>query len=768
MPDNSIFAPPPPSIEMGKQMLAALLACAMMQEPPRELGALLDRLTDTSISTRDRATQLLAAWGPSVRSHIENYAASPEADPDACARIRILLRYFDLVEAAPPMFRVERRDMLSALALEDWDGVWRDLTALVYDEGLQAGGTPAESLTPERAVQVEWYLSRLLDARAPAKLKARAAVAAARLGRSDLLEPAADRLIEWIPGATDAEVQILQEQMLRFGRDMDDPRILWALREHPRLLLQVNAASWRRRRPEVAEVLTDLLYYPRTLTRDAAAYLLAQAEVYEATPDVAALLDAMKPQASAQLIATAAALNAVEAVPALLAVLEDGPENYADDVGEALIALGPEDVADDLLVLLKTASPNAAIEIIRVLRVARADRAADAIAPLALRGSSPLRLTAVQALEALDAERYRGTIEAGLGDLITEGYAPAIRYKTNAGEIAAVAHRPGPEPPPPPPPAFDGPMDVPKARLMLASASPAARAAAVDALAAEDAVVAVADIARLLDDAEAAVRARAVRALGRLAPGEVIDAADRLVLDVSETVRYETVRVLGRAVAGIPWLRRALEDAEFDVRLAAAEGLARLGQDDGARFILQWFELPGGRRWADAADAIARLGRRDLTPLLRDRLDESRPHSTPTLDMARPALVRALAALSEPGDGPEFFVHLDDPDLNVRRAAIEAICDLGGEGAAARIAECLTHRQGSLRETAARGLQRLPSPDVFGAVSPLLDHELPFVREAAVLALAGHGDPLSRAQVRRMESDPSARVRAAATRSAAD
>jgi HEAT repeat protein len=755
---------------MGAWTMALALGLTQAQAGPEsaDLAALILRLGHADPAARDQATVELSQWGPSARPPVRALALDGAAEPEARHRASRILRIYDLVEAAPPGFRAERRPMLAPLATEDWPQVWRDLTTLVFDDGLQAGGTVSEALTHERRAAVAWYLGRLLASDAPDAHKARAAVALGRLGLLEAIRPYADRLLGWLAAAGDAEILVLQDLMTKLDQDMDDPAILVQLRDHPRLLAQVQIVPWLRRRPEAREALLDLLAYPALDTCEAAAHLLAEGQVYEAAPRIAEVLEALLPESSSQLIASAAALNAVEATPALLKLLRDGRGRYADDVATALIALGPADCVEPLQAMLRDAGPDAAIEIIRVLRVAEAREAAPLIAPLAMQGSSPLRLTALQALDAMDPRVHRDVVQASLSALVEEGYAPAIRYQTQREEVAAVAERiPPPGPPPPPEPSRGDRSDaaptdeVRQAIALLAHERDAVRQTAAALLAQRQAFEAAPALTPLLRDPNVAVRLEALRALRTLGPEPIAEHAEALLNDASPEVRLETVRALGCFPREIPLLCRALEDPAHAVRLAAVRALAGLDRDRGIAALAAMLEAPDARLWPEAADLLAKLGERRFLPRIFELIDLNRARWTPAINHARPVLVRVAASMMDPGDGLRLAGYLDDPDPNVCRAAVESVALLGGEGVAARVAPLLAHRSDALREAAAAGLRRLPDAEVVEVVAPHLASPFAFEREAAVWALRDRADAEARRLLESMNADPSPRVRRA-------
>lgn len=671
-------------------MAPTLLGLLLCQD--LDTGLLLELLKDSSPEVRDQATVGLAALGPRTMARVRERLADPSTDPDVRLRLERVVRTIELEAEAPACFPAAWRALLPPLEAGDWPAVEQELAELLRGEGADATrGILHDAIPPDRRAAIEWVLAVPLTRPFPGRMKARAAAALVRAGRGEALRPHADRIAGWIAPADDGDIPVLLEMMQRFNVAPSGADWIWVLRDHPRLLIQINAPALLAAAPEAAEVLVRLLRRPDAETREAAAHLLAQGRVYDAAPDVAALVKALAPEASPVLIDAAATLNAVEAVPAILRILREGPARLADDAGEALIALGAEDAADALIDMLPGAAPHTAIEAIRVLRVAEARRAAPVIAPLALKGCSPLRLTAVQALQALDPEGWRGTVETALGELAADGYAPAIRYRLHLREVAAVSESPG-------------------GTQRVAFPTDAAF------------------------DAEAAMR------------------------DPSPEVRRLAMAFLREADDGLEILLRGLGDRDAGVRLSAADALTARGRQEGPAELARILGEEPSSLWILAASVAAERGRVELRPLLGTRLQESRRTCAPAI---RTALMRALGELTAPGQGDALAAFLDDPDWDVRSEAALAMGRRGGPGVGAALAPFLAHRHDRLRQAAAEALSRVSAPEAIRRAGPHLFGSFPFEREAAVLALRGHRDPVAQDLVAGMADDPSARVRSA-------
>jgi HEAT repeat protein len=234
-------------------------------------------------------------------------------------------------------------------------------------------------------------------------------------------------------------------------------------------------------------------------------------------------------------------------------------------------------------------------------------------------------------------------------------------------------------------------------------------------------------LTRLASDPDLRVRARVATAIGQLRPPDARTLLAALLRDGDAGVR-------GQALYGLAALNdrtalddvtRALEDAELGVRLAALAALAHLGHDDVSPRLLALGS--GNDRYlaARAAVHLSRAGER----------------------------VAALAAVSHAAR---------DPDAAVRRAALNAVGELGDDGAAADLAAtALGDANPEVRLDAARACLALHRPEGARAVLlALLDNVT--TRLDAATELARLGDERGVALLRQEGRSPVASRRARA------
>ncbi|MGZ8515059.1 MAG: Npt1/Npt2 family nucleotide transporter [Candidatus Limnocylindrales bacterium] len=205
------------------------------------------------------------------------------------------------------------------------------------------------------------------------------------------------------------------------------------------------------------------------------------------------------------------------------------------------------------------------------------------------------------------------------------------------------------------------------------------------------------------------------------------------------TVRRMAVGLLARlhgSDAGEA-LVRALDDDDPGVRAAAIDGLASLGPpSDMADPVAARLDDPDEQVRAAAVRAVARLSGGAFT----ERLE------TLAVDPSMPVRAAVAVALDDLDGGARGRVaaQLADPSPEVRRSAIEAVAAVGGVAHGDTIAPILINALDDdsprVRRTAADLLARRTA-DTEGLVDVLRSGS-PRAQDAAILALAGHADPV--------------------------
>jgi HEAT repeat protein len=347
----------------------------------------------------------------------------------------------------------------------------------------------------------------------------------------------------------------------------------------------------------------------------------------------------------------------------LVAALSDEKQWVRNSAAQCL-ARCPGDataIVPALVRALDDADPGVGFAAARALR-ALGDRAGDA------------RVAVLEFLRRHPTLNISGTAEIGIDPLQTAlaSSDPAIR-RLAAQTLAGMGAR-----------ASDAAASLTKA---IDDPSPDVRASALDALAAAGPP---ADAAPKLRDAvaapEPAVRAAAARAMGRLtAPGDdVVGDLLKCLTDPVGDVRAEAAIAIGRlasdAARCVPALVVLLDDADLRARASAAQAIGAFGTAarDAASDLRR--SLAHGDPWVrlGAAMSLARVEPRAPEPwetFGRLVLDANRD--------VRRRTVLSLGVLRREEAVPLLTERLDDRDADVRKAAAQALGDMGPAAAAA-------------------------------------------------------------------------------------
>ena len=199
-----------------------------------------------------------------------------------------------------------------------------------------------------------------------------------------------------------------------------------------------------------------------------------------------------------------------------------------------------------------------------------------------------------------------------------------------------------------------------------------------------------------------------------------------------ETERLAAARAIAEGEGDATPLGGALGDTSWQVRRAAAEGLAR-GDDQSTAVLVAALR----ERHRDPAvlnstlSALSRSGA-DVVPVLLDLL------ASPATDAdLRTYTALALGLLEDRRAVPALVRSLDDPDANVRFHAIEALGRIRSREAAVPLAAIAESRDFSVAFAALDALALIGEPSVAPRIVPLLDDEL--LQPAAAEALARVG-----------------------------
>ena len=308
-------------------------------------------------------------------------------------------------------------------------------------------------------------------------------------------------------------------------------------------------------------------------------------------------------------------------------------------------------------------------------------------------------------------------------------------------------------------PNFEDESLVPLLTTALRDDSAKIRTAAAQSLGHVEEVAAVPDLIQALTDSDAWVRYYAVRALGRIRSPESIDAlACALREDKAPQVRIAAADALGsmggRRVVTI--LAPFVDSEDPDLARAALLALGVVGYPDALGPILNALRSEDSLRRLDAVRAIAAR---------RDNKAADVLQWTAATDPSDGVAEAAIEALSKMATAESIAALLRlASDRRLREKAIAAISGLG-PGHLEGINAGLSSPQLETRRAVVEALGRMRHPQASEAIRTALDDERPEVRVSALLALRRLGSLISEKKVWNMAyNDPDPAVREAAER----
>ena len=247
------------------------------------------------------------------------------------------------------------------------------------------------------------------------------------------------------------------------------------------------------------------------------------------------------------------------------------------------------------------------------------------------------------------------------------------------------------------------------------------------------------------------VRRAAAGSLGRLGVGEA--ALREVCRDPDPKVRRAGLEALVHTAGteAIPVLEEALEDRKSSVREAAVDGLARLGAVECMFGTLANDPRYDVRR--AAAEALGRAGdRRAALPLLSSLAQEGAE--------MRPFVLLALRRVLRPGLEDFLAEALAAPDTRVRRAAVNALAQLGARDRAPLMVGLLDDPDTEVRFAVISALGELRAETGLAILYWLMVGDDPGIRNATAHALSQM--PGGRALLERASQDRRPEVREAA------
>lgn len=249
----------------------------------------------------------------------------------------------------------------------------------------------------------------------------------------------------------------------------------------------------------------------------------------------------------------------------------------------------------------------------------------------------------------------------------------------------------------------------------------------------------VADLARFAANDDVETARAAIVALGKIGGREAAivlkntatRATESLVLAVNDALLQCADGLLesGDATAAAAVYSQLYGvDAPVATRLAALQGIAL---STGAQSVPTLIAALSGDDVAlrsSAAFALERVEGEDITEQLAGALTELPP-------AGQTLLIYALKARGDAAALPAVAAALDDGDMAVRIAALDAVGVLGNAGSVAQLADMAASTTGDEQQAARKALVLLPGDDVNGAIADALASAGDDVRVELVRAL---------------------------------
>ncbi|MRG91801.1 HEAT repeat domain-containing protein [Polyangium spumosum] len=264
---------------------------------------------------------------------------------------------------------------------------------------------------------------------------------------------------------------------------------------------------------------------------------------------------------------------------------------------------------------------------------------------------------------------------------------------------------------------------------------------------------AIPDIRLLLDgpSAVASAAAGALLELGQSSDARVLDA-----LRDGDGPRRLLLLPLVTSSAATAEVVRCLGDEDSEVRAAACDALARIGDPTAVRVLFPLLADPNGRVVHAASSAIQSLGSTDTEALALSAARSEHPG-------VRRAALRILGYFGYDAALPVFLEALKDPDVRVRDVAIAGLPYLDAPSALDVLLLLATEPDARTRAAAVRALgQSSAEPRVVACLVAALDDADAWVRYFAAKSLGRLGHVAAAPRIAALLDDEAGHVRVGA------
>jgi HEAT repeat protein len=244
--------------------------------------------------------------------------------------------------------------------------------------------------------------------------------------------------------------------------------------------------------------------------------------------------------------------------------------------------------------------------------------------------------------------------------------------------------------------------------------------------------------------------------LGGLGEIAVPALTETMLRGKGETQRKAALALAWTGPAGMASLGRVFEEGPVSLHKDAVYALVVAEDRRAVRALIKALDSPDASVVGSAAAALGRLGDpAAIEPLLR-ALNE--PRNWDTSASAIRGIARALAEFEEPRAFDRLAKLAKHEGLYVRRAAIKALPDVGGEKSLPILLELIKHEHEATRGDAARALGELGDRRAVTALIDALNDTDHMVRSGAAHSLGQIGDSQAIEPLRKMIEKSQRRV----------
>jgi HEAT repeat protein len=243
----------------------------------------------------------------------------------------------------------------------------------------------------------------------------------------------------------------------------------------------------------------------------------------------------------------------------------------------------------------------------------------------------------------------------------------------------------------------------------------------------------------------------AMKRIGRAAERQIVRA-----LQTSDGRQRAALLPLVHRASSIDEVARCLVDPDPEVRAAACDALARLGDPGAVARLVRLLEDGDMRVVQAASGAIQSLGGPEAYQLVREAAGSPTP-------AVRRAALRILTYLGHPSALPALLAATNDPDPKVRDTAIYGLPYFEDASALAALLTAVADDSPKIRAAATRALgQCSAEPDVTAALTRALDDRDSWVRYYACQSLGRLRHQAATQPITGLLDDEAGQVRVAA------